>query len=286
MSLSGNPFHFASAKFLWMGVVALAAAMGASASRSAPGPPAYDDYAGLLEARVNSRGLVDYSGLKKNPGKLDAFLREMAQAEPSNAEWSDNDRIAFWINAYNAITLKVVIDHYPIRRSRILSLFYPHNSIRQIDGAWDEITHEVAGRALTLEAIEHEILRKEFDEPRIHVALVCAAMGCPPLRAEPYAGERLDAQLDDQARRYLRSAKGFRMSRQGQRVYLSKIFDWFAKDFIPRYGTDREFRGLDEADRAVMNFVSRRVSQDKQAYLRQGRYDIEYIDYDWSLNEQ
>lgn len=142
------------------------------------------------------------------------------------------------------------------------------------------------GRKTTLDGIEHQTLRKEFNEPRIHMALVLAAMGGPPLRAEPYGGATLDRQLDDQVKRFLGNSPKFRIGRMNNRIYLSLIFDWFGEDFVRAYGTVTKFQGRNGKERAVLNFISRYLSDEDRRYLETARYDIKYLDYDWSLNEQ
>lgn len=251
------------------------------------GPFSYADYAAALEAYVSEDGMVSYRELKAHRETLDAFVSALAGLDPKQyAEWPDPAKVAFWLNAYNGLTLRVVIDHYPIRTSFPASLIYPDNSIRQIRGVWTDIEFPLMGKMMTLDKIEHEVLRKQFTEPRIHMALVCAAIGCPPLRNEPYTGDRLDAQLNDQARAFLGNPAKFRIDRAKKRVYLSPIFDWFGGDFVKEYGTSTEFGGYSEAKRAVLSFISRYVGEEDRAYLAAGSYDIKWLDYDWSLNEQ
>jgi hypothetical protein len=246
--------------------------------------PATDEYAAALE-HVNDSGLVDYAGLKANPEALNAYLTSVANLDPEAYEsWSAPQQIAFWCNVYNAYTLKAIIEHYPIEASLLKSLAHPKNSIRQIDGVWDELQWPVMGRQMTLDNIEHDTLRKEFDEPRIHAALVCAAMGCPPLRDEPFEGDRLDEQLDDQMRRYLGVPERFRIDRDDDVVYLSSILKWYGEDFVTTYGTNDAFTKFSEVERAVLNAVTRYV--DEAEYLKTADYTIKYLDYDWTLNEQ
>jgi hypothetical protein len=246
-----------------------------------------DPYARLLSQRVDDRGLVDYRGIASDPADLDAVVEKLRRTDPQDlARSSEADRIAFWINAYNALTLRAIVEHYPIRPSALRSLLYPKNSIRQIPGVWDRLAFEVAGRKLTLDDIEHRILRKEFREPRIHMALVCAARGCPPLRREPYAGARLDEQLEDQTRRFLASPEKFRVDPSSRTVYLSPIFKWFGEDFLAAYGPGPDRGGGSEADRAVLSFVAKRLPADQKRKLEEGRWTISYLDYDWSLNER
>ena len=136
-------------------------------------------------------------------------------------------------------------------------LVYPKNSIRQISGVWDRLKFTVVGEKMTLEHIEHKILRVRFNEPRIHMALVCAAMGCPPPRNEPYVGDRLDQQLDDQTHRFLGNRDNFRIDRKENVVHLSSIFKWFAEDFVETYAPARNLGRHDEEVSAVLNFIAR-----------------------------
>lgn len=115
---------------------------------------------------------------------------------------------------------------------------------------------------ITLDGIENDTLRANFNEPRIHMALVCAAMGCPPLRSEPYLAKKLDDQLNDQTIRFLGDPKRFHIDRDKETVYLSSIFKWFGNDFVNEYGADKKFSGYSESERAVLNFISSYVTPD------------------------
>ena len=246
----------------------------------------FDDYGAVLQEFVSPKGLVNYGNLEVNPKKLDDFLHALAQVHPEDfTKWPVPQQIAFWINAYNSLTLKAVIDHYPIKASFWRSLKFPRNSIRQIPGVWTDLQFPVMGRRMTLDEIEHDILRRKFNEPRIHMALVCAAMGCPALRPEPYVGEKLNDQLNDQARRFLANPKKFKIDRQEGQVYLSPIFKWFGEDFVRTYGTTAGFSRFPPQERAVLNFIQNYLSKADQDYLFKGDYAISYLGYDWSLNE-
>ena len=247
----------------------------------------YDGYAEVLSGFVDKDGMVNYSALKENRDKLDMFVKSLGKLDRKTYEsWNEKDKIAFCLNSYNVLTLKAIVDNYPIKASMFGSIKYPKNSIRQIKGVWDKLTFQVIGRGMTLDEIEHQSLRKEFDEPRIHVALVCAAMSCPSLRTESYVGLRLDQQLDDQARKFLSNPQKFRIERKKNRVYISSIFKWFGEDFIKIYEADEGFGKHSPQQRAVLNFISRYLNKDDSEYLRDGKYSIKYIGYDWSLNEQ
>lgn len=244
-------------------------------------------YASVLSNRVDSSGLVDYSALRSDPAGLRRFLKGVADMSPPVYEkWSTSEQIAFWINAYNALVLDVIVRNYPVKPSLLISLIHPKNSIRQIAGVFDEVRFPVMGREMTLDEIEHKTLRKQYNEPRIHMALVCAARGCPPLRGKPYTGARLDQELEDQTRRFLANPKTFRIDRENGRVRLSFIFKWFGEDFARAYVVRRAFPTGTPTGRSVLFFISRHVDHDARAYLESGPYTVDYLDYDWSLNEQ
>jgi len=246
----------------------------------------HERYARVLDAHVNNQGFVDYAALKSDRGDLDAYVRSLGAIDPAAFEtWPEPERLALLINAYNAFTLKLIIDHYPIQSSFWASLRYPKNSIRQISGAWDKITFKLTGRPITLGDLEHEVLRKRYREPRIHMAINCASVGCPPLLDEPYTAAKLDKQLAEQTRRFLANPDKFRINRANGDVYLSPIFKWFGEDFVKTHQPDSGFEGHGTTVRAVLNFVAQHVQRPDSAYLRTGRYDVSYLDYDWSLNE-
>ena len=248
----------------------------------------YSHFATVLNTYVNDQGMVDYKELTANRESLDRFAEQIAELSPTAYQtWNDKEKIALWINAYNAFTLKLIIDNYPIKSSFAASLRFPKNSIRQIPGHWKKVTFIVMGKEMTLNDIEHNTLRKDFNEPRIHMALVCAAMGCPPLLNEPYTGERLDEQFADRTNALLSDPEKFHIDRVKKQVYLSPIFKWFEDDFMKTYGTDEKFEKFSKGKRAVLNFISPFLSDTDRTFLIETeKFSIEYLDYDWSLNEQ
>lgn len=238
-------------------------------------PETYDDYTEVLETYVDDQGLVDYAQLQANRQQLDGFVDSFAAVAPSDFEtWTEAEQIAYWVNAYNAITLQSIINQDPLK-----------GSIKDILGVWRITTHAVLDQSKTLDDIEHNMLRANYNEPRIHAALVCAAISCPPLRTEPFRGDTLDAQLEDQSQIFIDSPMGVQIDRDNNQVKLSMIFSWFGQDWIPTYGVDEGFAG-NEAERAVLNFVSNYVSEEDAAYLQAGGYEVQYLDYDWALNSQ
>lgn len=235
----------------------------------------YQDYAEVLATYVDEQGLVDYLNLQQNREQLDRFNQSLGAVSPETyASWTEAEQIAFLSNAYNSFTLQSIIDQDPLK-----------DSIRQIRGVWNRRTFNLAGEARTLDNIEHDILRQEFNEPRIHVALVCAAISCPPLRNEPYLPDQLDAQLDDQTVKFASSPHGLSIDRQENYVYLSSIFKWYGKDFIKTFGVEDKFNG-NEQQRAVLNYFSPQLNAQDRQFLEQGDYKVKYLDYDWSLNKQ
>ena len=247
----------------------------------------YSNFAETLKINVDDVGMVNYRNLKAQPQKLQAFVTALSNVERKDFdEWSDNEKIAFWLNTYNALTLKAIIDNYPIKSSFFKSRIYPKNSIRQIAGVWDKTTFKVMGQKLILGHIEHKILRVKFDEPRIHMAMVCAAIGCPPLLNEPYTGDKLQEQLDDRTRRFLADSAKFKVERTDERIYLSPIFKWFATDFIKKYGTKKNLGRHNKEESAILNFIASYLDKAQKDYVLSGKFKIKYLKYDWSLNEQ
>ena len=237
-------------------------------ARPALAAPAFDHSAfdRLLASHVEN-GLVDYDAFAKSPD-FGQYLARLAAADPEAL--GTPERLSLWINAYNAYTIHVVNLH--VERKSIRNIVAPGAS-GPASNAWQQPVARVGGRAYTLDQIEHEVIRKRFPEPRIHFALACGAMGCAPLRREAYRGDRLQEQLQDQARLYLLGrTKGSRVDAANGVVYVSQIFSWYKDDF-----------GGDDASigRFIAQFypdlVERRV-------LSSGRFRLVTLPYDWSLN--
>ena len=202
-------------------------------------------------------GRVDYKSLKENPQELDQYLKQVGDlAGYQFNRMHDNEKIAFYINVYNAATLKTVSDHYPVK------------SIKRIPGVWDKLKFPVAGQKLSLNEIEHKILRRQFAEPRVHFALVCASLGCPQLQDKPFTGANLSRDLDYQAARFLNDNTRNRLDKDKNVLYLSSIFKWFKKDFGD-----------------VMAFIAQYMSPDRRQFIDQNKPRIKY-QYDWQLNDQ
>ena len=259
---------------------ALVASLVIAAPRAASFDHDYTQYAQLLREHVRPPR-VDYATLKAGRAALDAAVAIFAEpSEADEARWTREQRLAFWINAYNAFTLRAIVDHYPIR-SALLTL-QPRNSIRQIDGVWTTLTWQAAGRTLTLDDIEHRIIRPEFNEARVHFAINCASVGCPALAAAPYRAATLDAQLDEAARRYLASPQGLRTEPDLLRV--SQILHWYGEDFVARFAPE-SLKAPDRIARAVRGVVARFGPPAAADLARKGSVRVKFLDYDWSLND-
>lgn len=213
---------------------------------------------------------VDYRGFKQDQAALDRYLATLSSVSRQQFEgWSRNQRLAFLINAYNAFTVKLVTEHYPVE------------SIKEIGGLfgnpWKQTFIPLLEQTLSLDQIEHSLIRQPgvFDEPRIHFAVNCASVGCPALRSEAFVAGRLDEQLEDSQRRFLRDRSRNRFDALGGRFQVSKIFDWYGEDFAKHWGSLEDY--LRQQAALVV------TTEQRQQTLNPLK--VEFIDYDWSLNQ-
>lgn len=218
--------------------------------------------------RYVTGGSVDYAAIRRTGrGETRAYLRSLESVCPSDVEsFTRAQKLAFWINAYNAYTVELILDHYPLTTIRSIGLL-PGAAFRE---EFIELPHR-GSRPMSLNDIEHGILRREFHEPRIHFAIVCASKSCPRLRSEAYRADVLDAQLDDAARSFIRDPEKNRFEAGTRTLYLSPIFEWFREDF-ERDGTTLTAFVAQFADHEMANATS------------SGDVPVRFLDYDWSLN--
>lgn len=241
----------------------------------------------LLKTHVKN-GRVAYQVIKADPSKLTDYLKQLEQVDPDQFDqWSKNEQMAFWINAYNAITIEGILRNYPIKwGSLIARARFPKNSIRQIGGFWDKVFIKVMGKDVTLNDIEHKILRKEFGDPRIHFVIVCASVGCPILESQAFFASNLEQRLDQATRNFINDPDKVRLDRQQNILYLSSIFDWYKEDFSTSAAGMKTFAKYSKAEIGVIEFVVKYLSEAEQNYIVQQQPKLKYLDYDWSLNEQ
>lgn len=215
-------------------------------------------YAKLL-AKYVKNGEVDYKGFKSEEKELDRYLEILEKSDTGKLD--RNEKFAFYINAYNAWTIKLILTGYPGVKS-IKDL----GSI--LKSPWKKKICRLDGKVITLDDIEHKILRPVFKDPRVHFAVNCASKSCPPLFASPYRGADLEKQLDDASRGFVNDSANNRLD--GKTLYASRIFDWFAGDF----------------DKDIVGFFLKYAQGDLKKTLEENRNKIKvkYLDYDWSLN--
>lgn len=245
----------------------------------------YKDWDRQLEKYVDARGTVNYRSWKNDRAGLDSFLREAGTLTAQEySAMRKEDRLALWINLYNAFTIKQILDHYPLKRSGLN--FYPDNSIRQIDGVWDKFKISAAGKSLSLSEIENKILRAEFREPLIHFAINCASKSCPKLLNRAYrGGDLIYMDMETAASEFVNDKTRNKFDAGTRKIELSRIFEWFGDDFKARYGS-KGLAGRSAKESAVISFTQKYLQGSDRDLLMSNRFSIGYLPYDWSLNEQ
>ncbi|MBL7960399.1 DUF547 domain-containing protein [bacterium] len=209
----------------------------------------------ILQKNVSASGNVNYREMVKDRAALDTYLNLLSD-NPPKADWTSNERKAYWINAYNAFTISLILQHYPVKSIKDIGGFFK--------SPWDIKFINIGGTTYSLNHIEHEILRKEFDDPRIHFAIVCASRSCPNLLSEAFDPSQLDEHLDEQATAFINDLAKNKIS--SDKIKISKIFDWFEKDFTK--------------NGSLIDFLNKysQVRIDRSA-------SVSYSSYDWNLNE-
>ena len=215
-------------------------------------------YSDLLKKYVH-HGRIDYRGFKTEEAHLDQYLNVLEGVDPKSL--SRNEQFAFYMNAYNAWTIKLILSGYPgVKSIKDLGNIFK--------SPWEKKICRIDGDVVTLDDIEHKILRPRFKDPRVHFAINCAALSCPPLGDRPYMGSTLDRQLDDSTRMFINNPK--RNDLKGDTLYVSKLFKWFRGDF----------------NDDVIGFFLKYANEDlkKELAAKKGGIKIKYLHYDWGLN--
>ncbi|MFK7935719.1 MAG: DUF547 domain-containing protein [Saprospiraceae bacterium] len=215
----------------------------------------------LVNEHVTASGDVDYKGFIADSTRFNNYLDLLSSAHPNKKNWSRDEQLAYWINAYNAFTVKIIIDNYPVESIKNIKEGLPF-----VSDTWTVEFIKIEDRMYNLNNIEHGIIRPNFKEPRIHFAVNCASISCPKLRNEAFTAEKLEKQLAEQARDFLRDESKNKFT-SSEEVKLSKIFDWFKGDFKEKYPSVTAF---------VNEYGPIKLDTDAS---------LDYLDYDWNLND-
>lgn len=227
---------------------------------SASQPVSHEIWNELVGKYVTEEGKVDYKGFVKDSVRLNEYLSILSSSHPNDANWNRSERLAYWLNAYNAFTVQIVTRNYPQKSIKDIK-----NGIPFVNTVWDIKFIKIENETYDLNNIEHGIVRPRFEEPRVHFALNCASISCPRLRNEAYHPEKLEEQLTDQAKYFLTNPIKNKIT--AERAQLSKLFTWFKGDFTKNSKSLKDF-----------------INQYSEVKLTNAT-DIDYLDYDWNLNE-
>lgn len=222
-------------------------------------PISHDIWNELLQRNIKENGRTDYKGFIADKEQLYQYLSLLNNNHPNINNWTKEERLAYWINAYNAYTVQLIVESYPVKSIKDIKKGIPF-----INSVWDLKFIQIEGKTYDLNNVEHNILRKKFNEPRLHFAINCASISCPGLRNEAYYPEKIDQQLDEQARLFLNDSSKNKMAEN--KVELSKIFSWFGKDF-KKNGTLIEY---------INPYTDIEIRSDAKK---------SFLEYDWNLNE-
>ena len=209
----------------------------------------------LLNKHVDDSGWVDYEGFKSDIKQLDSYLSELSK-QTNIDNWSRNEQMAYWINAYNAFTIKAILNNYPLQSITDIK----HNG----QSIWKHSFFTINGAAYSLDKIENEILRKEFNDPRIHFAINCASISCPPLRNEAFVANKLNQQLEEQSKQFINDQT--RNIIQSNNIQVSEIFNWFKTDFT--------------LNTSLIEYLNK---YSKTTISKNAK--ISFLDYNWNLNK-
>ncbi|MGA7277982.1 MAG: DUF547 domain-containing protein [Desulfocapsaceae bacterium] len=245
----------------------------------------YSSYESLLAGYVNERGLVDYAGLRDNPGDVDLFYQQIAAYSPdSHPElFADDDaRLAYWINSYNLTTIKGVLHNYPITSVAevappALLFFFPSKS-----GFFFFQRFTYGGAETSLYDLENSVIRKRFTDPRYHFGLNCASSSCPQLPKVPFYPDRLDEQLEAEAVKFINTTENVRYDEHEKILHVSAIFNWYEPDFLNWLEITSPGQDL-----TIVDYILHYLKEETAALINNDRESlrIEYLPYDWGLND-
>jgi Protein of unknown function, DUF547 len=237
----------------------------------------------LLDLHVRD-GLVYYKALQADRGRLSRYVASLNSPSVVSGQstWSADQKKAFWLNAYNALVLQTVVNHYPIRGA---AKGYPANSVRQIPGAFEKITYAVGGNQVTLDHIENTVLA-EFKDPRVYLALGRGALGSGRLRSEAFSAKAVDKQLAQTRAQFATTPRWVKVDALGARVSISPILSWRAPAFVEAYA-DHSFDlpKREPIERAVIGFLRPHLLDAEEEFIRKNTFQLTYEPFDWRLND-
>jgi len=225
-------------------------------------PVKHELFDSLLKKHVSENGLVNYTSFQEDRALLQSYLNQLTLNPPNDENWTREQKLAYWINLYNAFTIELILEYYPVKSIKDIGASI---QVPFVNTPWDIKMIDIGEEQYDLNNIEHNILRKNFDEPRIHFAINCASISCPKLRREAYHAEKIDQQLNEQTREFLNDPSKNKIN--SEVAEISKIFKWFGGDF--------------EKETTISEYINRY----SQYEISKG-IDLNYMEYNWSLNEE
>jgi hypothetical protein len=254
--------------------------------KESPLPALYKACQNILSQYVNDNGDVNYSLLRRKRSELYNVTKILETVHPAQImAMNDAEKQAFWINAYNFCTLKLIVDNYPIEPKWYMIL-YPNNSIMQISSPWTKNYFTIQGLEYNLQEIEQELILERFKDPRICFALSNATRGGAFLRKEPYRAETLNEQLDDQVRKFLTCPRGLIWEKDNTVLDISNLFNTYRDVFLKsEYAQIKKFRNRKDDEKAWLNFLTAFLPAEQKNLLETTDYTFKFITYDWNLNE-
>lgn len=224
-------------------------------------PITHEDWDSLLKTYITANGLVDYQGFQSDRKKLDSYLQKLSSHHPNDKNWSKEEQLTYWMNAYNAFTVELILENYPLESIKDV---VSGPSIAFVSSPWDIKFIEIEGAIYDLNNVEHNFLRKRLEEPRIHFGINCASISCPNLPPFAFEANKVYEQLDELAKGFINNTQKNKIT--VDKIQISKIFKWFGSDFT-KNGT-------------LIDFLNRYSNTPINA-----KAEIEHLDYDWNLNE-
>lgn len=239
----------------------------------------------FFKKTVSENGLVNYTKLRKTRSQLATLTRSLKNLKIEEyITWTDQEQQAFWINAHNLCIMKLVTDNYPIETFKLKLIFYPENSIMHLRSPRSKHFFNIMGRDYNLDELEAYV-GEIYGDPKAYFALSYASLSSAPLRNEAYLGYKLDAQLDDQMRKFIANPLALKIDTKNRIIYLSDIFNWYEEEITETYSSASKFRAYSPDIRATFNMFYEYLPKTKQTSFPRKDFDVKYIRYDWHLND-